>query len=94
LANVGAVDSQADYAGSRFNRLDCPEGDSPSASPEQPPLCDHYLIRMLGMPLVANVVDEADVPAVARANGVPRARRKPTAQFRILSRVSPATPHA
>jgi hypothetical protein len=49
---------------------------------------------MPGVPLVANVVDEADVPAVARANGVPRARRKPTAQLRILWRVSPAIPHA
>lgn len=93
LANVVAVDSQPDRAGSRVDRLDCAEGDSPSAPPEQPPLRDHYLVRVLGMPLVANVLDEADVQAVARANGVPRARRKPTTQFRILSRVSPATPH-
>jgi hypothetical protein len=94
LANGGAVDSQPDRAGSRVDRLDCAEGGSPPVLPKQPPLRDHYLVGMLHMLLVANVVDEADVAAVARANGISRARRKPTAQLSILWRVSAATPHA
>jgi hypothetical protein len=36
------------------------------------------------MLLVANALDEADVTVVARANGVPCARRKPTAELSIL----------
>ena len=86
-------DSEVDAPTIRVDRGDLLEADHPEAVPEQDSALDHDLVRMIGVPPVADVFDLADVTTVecdhAEALGVRQASTELQDVFAVALRFRP-----
>jgi hypothetical protein len=81
----GAVDPERHRALSRIDRLDQVEGNCSPAPQKRIPPANHDLIGIVGMLLVANVIDHTDMPAIAREDEITRGGGETATQFGPLS---------
>jgi hypothetical protein len=89
----GAVDPERHRALSRIDRLDRVEGNCSPAPQKRIPPANHDPIGIVGMLLVANVIDHTDVPAIAREDEITRGGGETATQFGPLSRFAVVSLH-
>ena len=68
-----------------IDRLHRGKRDHASALPKDIPVTDHDLVRVIAVPLVTDVIDQADVMTVGRENVVALASRKKPAELSTSS---------